>query len=99
MKFFDKEISPLIKRNAKIFRFRGGSLARFSIEFAKRGYEVIGMDISKTILKYAEKNLNNVKIKLLKEDITSLENINEKFDFSFCSATFYHIPPHSMGSP
>ncbi|MEM1577970.1 MAG: class I SAM-dependent methyltransferase [Candidatus Pacearchaeota archaeon] len=57
------------------------------------------MDISKTILKYAEKNLNlnNVKIKLLKEDITSLENINEKFDFIFCYATFYHIPPHLMG--
>ena len=99
MDLFDKEIKPLIKKDAKILDLGIGPLARFSIEFAKRGYRVTGVDISKTTLKYAKKYINkaNVKVKLSKEDITDIDKIKEKFDLVFCVATLYHIPPHLTG--
>jgi 2-polyprenyl-3-methyl-5-hydroxy-6-metoxy-1,4-benzoquinol methylase len=96
MRLFDKEIKPLIKKNAKVLDLGLGPLARFSVEFAKRGYNVTGVDISDTTLKYAKKNIDKAKakIKLVKDDITELKNIKGKFDFVFCEATFYHVPPH-----
>ena len=99
LSLFDKEIKPIIKKDAKILDLGFGPLARFSIEFAKRGYRVTGIDISKTILKCAKKYIDkaNVKVRLLKGDITEIDKIREKFDLVFCYATFYHIPPHLTG--
>lgn len=99
MSLFDKEIKPIIKRDAKILDLGVGPLARFSIEFARRSYKVTGIDISKTTLNYAKKYIDkaNVKVRLLKEDITEMNRIKEKFDLVFCYATLYHIPPHLTG--
>ena len=99
MNLFDKEVKPLIKKNAKIMDLGIGPLARFSIEFAKRGYKVTGVDISETTLDYAKKYIDkaNVKVNLTKGDITEIDKIKEKFDLIFCNATFYHIPPHLTG--
>jgi len=99
MSLFDKEVKPLIKKNAKVMDLGVGPLARFSIEFAKRGYKVTGVDISETTLEYAKKYINkaNVKLNLVKGDITEIDKIKEKFDLIFCNATFYHIPPHLTG--
>lgn len=99
MNLFDKEIRPLLKKDSKILDLGVGPMARFSIEFAKRGYKVIGIDISDTTLNYANKYIkqNNVKVNLKKGDITEIDNLSEKFDFIFCAATFYHIPIHLTG--
>lgn len=72
-----------------------GPLARFSIEFCKRGYNVTGVDISDTTLNYAKKHIENndcKNIKLIKNDLTSLDKVKGKFDLVFCAGTFGHIP-------
>lgn len=100
IKFFDKNISPLIKKNARILDLGVGPMARFSIEFAKRGYIVTGLDISKTTLDYAKKYIlkSGEDIRLIKDDITKFsERDNKKYDLIICINTFYHIPPHLSG--
>lgn len=84
------------KQNGLILDAGIGPLANFSIEFSKRGYKVIGIDISKTIVNFAKsvikkKNIKNVKI--LERDITDLKFYN-KFDVVFCRGTFGHIPAY-----
>ena len=57
-----------------------GPLARFSIEFCKRGYKVISVDISNTTLNYAKENIekNGCKgITFIKDDLTSLSKIKD----------------------
>jgi len=93
MEFLDKNVFPLLKNNAKILDAGIGPIARFSIEFAKRGYNVIGMDFSIKILKEAGKKIKDIKnIKLIEDDLTALKNIKGKFDLIFCFGTFGHIP-------
>jgi len=95
MEFLDKNVLPLIKKKGKILDAGVGPLARFSVEFAKRGYKIWGVDISPTTLRYAQGHIEKQKIKriiLIQDDLTRLDKINQKFDFIFCFGTFGHIP-------
>jgi ubiquinone/menaquinone biosynthesis C-methylase UbiE len=95
--FLEKKVLPLIKEGGKIIDVGIGPLARFSIEFAKRNYQVIGIDVSPTTIKLAKEKIkkikSNKKIKLLVGDIISMD-LKEKADMVFCCATFYHIPSY-----
>lgn len=96
MTILDKEIFPLIKSKGSILDAGTGPMARFAIEFSKRGYKVIGVDVSKMALKLAknhirEANINNIKLQ--QADLIEL-NLKHKFDLIFCFATFAHIPCH-----
>ncbi|MCR4327258.1 MAG: glycosyltransferase [Nanoarchaeota archaeon] len=95
----DKKVIPFLKKGSAVLDLGVGPMARFSIEFAKMGYNVTGVDISSTTLSLAEKSAQKagVKINLLKKDITNLNIPNKKFDLIFCRATFYHVPPHLTG--
>ena len=96
MKAIDKEVIPLIKPKGNILDAGTGPMARFSIAFAKRGFTVTGVDISKTTLKFAKKYIDETKttkIKLKEGDMIDL-NLKEKFDLVFCVETFFHIPKH-----
>ena len=91
-----KEYFHFFKQNGLILDAGIGPLANFSIEFSKRGYKVIGIDISKTIVNFAKsvikkKNIKNITI--LERDITDLKFYN-KFDVVFCRGTFGHIPSY-----
>ncbi len=86
-----------IKKNGKILDAGIGPMARFSIEFSKLGYKVTGVDISKTTLKYAKKNIDKKKldVKLIRDNLLELKNIkNNEFDMVFCIETFGHIPSY-----
>jgi len=96
MIILDKEVLPLIKPNGKILDAGIGPMARFTIEFAKRGYKVVGVDVSKTTLKFAKKYIDKAdvkNVKLKQEDIVEL-NLKERFNLVFCAGTFLHIPSH-----
>jgi 2-polyprenyl-3-methyl-5-hydroxy-6-metoxy-1,4-benzoquinol methylase len=95
----EEEVFPQIKQKAKVLDAGCGPLARFSIEFSKRGYDTIGVDISDTTLNYAKKyaEKNNTKITFVKDDMTELKKIPKGLDLIFCYSTFYHIPPHLTG--
>lgn len=97
MLFLEKEVFPLIKKQGEIVDVGIGPLARFSIEFARRGYNVVGIDISPTTIKLAKKYIKKAgvdkKIKLFVGDMTKI-NLKEKGDLIFCYATFYHIPSY-----
>jgi len=99
MQQIDSSIIPLIKTGGDVLDLGVGPLARFAIQFAKRGFKVTGLDISQTTLEYAKKHISreNLDINLIKGDITELEKIPGMFDFIYCLATFYHIPPHLTG--
>src|SRR3989344_5751789 len=99
MKLVDHSVIPLIKKKGRVLDLGVGPLARFAIEFSKRGYKVFGMDISETTLEYAKRNIEkeSLKIDLVKEDITKLNMPEGKFDLIYCLATFYHVPPHLAG--
>jgi 2-polyprenyl-3-methyl-5-hydroxy-6-metoxy-1,4-benzoquinol methylase len=99
MQQIESEVIPLIKTKGKILGLGVGPLARFAIEFSKKGFNTKGLDISPTTLDYAKKYimLTKSQVGLIKGDITELEKIKEKFDFIYCIETFYHIPPHLTG--
>lgn len=83
-----------LKKGAKILDAGVGPFARFSMEFAKRGYSVTGIDISLKVLNAAKKRteLSGLDINLIEDDITNIKNIKEKQDLVFCFGTFGHIP-------
>ena len=69
---FIRDVLPLIKPGGRILDVGIGPMARYAIEFAKAGYKVTGLDISKTTLKYAKKYIQNqgaYPIKLAKGDM------------------------------
>lgn len=95
IRYLDKNVFPQIKKKGKIMDAGVGPLARFSIEFAKRGYNVLGVDVSTTTIRHAQKHIsrqNATGIRLIQDDLTKLNKIHEKFDFIFCYGTFGHIP-------
>jgi ubiquinone/menaquinone biosynthesis C-methylase UbiE len=66
----------------------GGGTGRWAIPLAKMGYSVILCDISKGMLKQAEKNIDveklSDKIVLKEEDLTDLSFPDQLFDFVLC---------------
>ncbi|MBU0894805.1 MAG: class I SAM-dependent methyltransferase [Nanoarchaeota archaeon] len=55
----------------------------YSIYLAKKGFEVIGIDISERAINYAKQNAEEagVKIKFLAMDVRDLGKLDEKFEF------------------
>ena len=93
-KIINNTVLPLLPKKAKILDAGVGPFARFSIEFAKLGYSVIGIDISPKVLKMARKAISSsqYKINLIEDDLTNIRKIKEKQDLVFCFGTFGHIP-------
>jgi len=67
---------------------------RNSIFFAKKGFEVLAIDISEKGLKKAEKYAEEerVKIKTLKENIINC-TLDEKYDIVFSTGVLHYLPP------
>jgi len=65
----------------------------YSIYLAKKGFEVLGIDISKKAIKYAKENAEQagVNVRFIAMDIFDLPNLNEKFDFILEWAIMHHI--------
>jgi len=55
MQQIESEVIPLIKKKGKVLDLGVGPLARFAIEFSKRGFNTTGIDISPTTLDYAKR--------------------------------------------
>ena len=81
-----KELVELIKKGkikpCKVLDVGCGE-GFYSIYLAKKGFEVVGIDISEKAIKYAKQNAKNsgVKIKFLVMDVVDLRKLDEKFDF------------------
>lgn len=67
----------------------------YSIYLASKGFDVLGVDISKNAIKYAKENAKKagVKIKFEVMDIKDLNKLDEKFDFVLEWAILHHITP------
>src|SRR3989344_1615089 len=93
-RIIEKEIMPLLGKNAKILDAGVGPFARFSIGFAKRGFVVTGIDVSPKVLEAARKRAegSGYMVKLFEDDLTNIKKIKEKQDLVFCFGTFGHIP-------
>lgn len=63
----------------------GCGTGRHSVELAKRGFKVTGVDYSSGMLAVAEKKsrVENVKVTFVQADVRRL-NIGEQFDFAIC---------------
>ena len=65
-----------------------GGTGRWAIPIAKKGYEVVLVDISQGMLGVAKKKIRREglegKITLIKGDMTSLDYPDESFDFALC---------------
>jgi ubiquinone/menaquinone biosynthesis C-methylase UbiE len=64
------------------------------IEFAKRNFDVICVDLSKKMVEIARRNAerNGVKIKFVVADACALPFKDNSFDISLSIATIHHIP-------
>lgn len=98
-KFYDLAIDKIIKiikldTNAKILDAGCGNAAH-SIRFAKRGYNVLGIDFSDEALKLSQINVTkenlHKKIELKKESILSLSFKDNIFEMVFCWGVLMHI--------
>lgn len=69
-----------IKKEAKVLDLACGA-GRHSIEFAKKGFEITAVDLSKNLLDTAKKNAEalNLKIDFIRADLRQF-NIDTKFD-------------------
>jgi len=67
----------------------------YSIYLVSKGFDVIGIDISKNAIKFAKENAakQNLKIKFIPLDVGNLDKIKDKFDFIFEWAILHHIMP------
>ena len=90
----ERHILPLLNKKAKILDVGVGPFARFSIEFAKRGYSITGIDVSSNVLEAARKIVKKTgfNVNLIEDDLTDIKKIKEKQDLVFCFGTFGHIP-------
>ncbi len=77
-----------IERGAKILDVGCGT-GRHCVEFARRGFQMTGLDLSQGMLDEAQKKVGNLPIRLVKADATNFE-LNEVFDaaFSLCEGAF-----------
>lgn len=67
----------------------------YSIYLAKKGFEVMGVDISEKAISLAKQNAikHGVKVKFIPIDVLNLDKINNKFDFALEWALMHHIIP------
>lgn len=64
-----------------------------SIRLAKMGFDVVGVDISKSAILKAQQNANaeGLDILFIIEDIENLTFEDDYFDFCFCGAVLHHF--------
>ena len=93
-KIVERMVLPLLNKKAKIVDAGVGPFARFSIEFAKRGFSTTGIDVSPKVLEMARKRVQNsgYDIKLFEDDLTNIKHVKKGQDLVFCFGTFGHIP-------
>ncbi len=92
MEIIDSFFPPLMKKG-KALDAGVGAAAPFLIEFSKRGFQVTGVDISKTTLNLAKERVKEYpKTRFIQDDITTLKKIKGKYDLVYCIGTFGHIP-------
>jgi len=73
----------------------GCGVGKKSIELAKKGFEVIGIDISATAINHAKKNVKeaNIKVKFIQGDATDLSFLGKgKFSFVLDWANLHCVP-------
>jgi ubiquinone/menaquinone biosynthesis C-methylase UbiE len=67
-----------------------------SIRLAKRGFSVLGVDLSESVLEIGRKNIESAglssKIRLQCENIRELSFPDEHFDYILCWGVLMHIP-------
>ncbi len=68
---------------------------RYSVYLAKKGFDVLGIDLSETAIQRSKEYARTVRSKAKFEsmDIADLSNLSEKFDFVFEWALLHHILP------
>jgi SAM-dependent methyltransferase len=76
----------------------GCGTGNYSIYFAKKGYEVTGIDISPTAIAFAKEKANEVNVKcnfIVADILGDLDNISTKFDFAYDWEVLHHISPEN----
>jgi ubiquinone/menaquinone biosynthesis C-methylase UbiE len=75
----------------------GGGPGRYTIELAKRGYDLVLFDLSRECLREAEKGIRNAKVKrrvkkILQGSVTDLSEFDdENFDAVLCLGAMSHL--------
>jgi len=67
----------------------------YSIYLASKGFDVLGIDLSEKAIQYAKENAerHETTVRFAAMDMTSLEQLNEKFDFVLEWSVLHHIMP------
>jgi len=86
----DRAVRGLLPRKGKVFDAGCGN-GRHSIQLAKRGCEVVGIDLSKEMLKEAKKKSRGLNIKYRLGDIRKLKFKNNTFDHSVSMLVLNHL--------
>ena len=69
----------------------GCGIGCFAYEFGEKAKEVVGIDISDKVIKYAIENNSRENIKYYVKDITKLDDFDYKFDIVFSDMVFNYI--------
>lgn len=88
-----KKVTNKVKdNNRKILDIACGT-GNQSIDFAKKGFEVVGIDLSSDMLKYARKKIKpGYKIRFINSDATKVYYKNSVFDVSSISFGLHDMP-------
>ena len=93
IKFFKKAFKKFSKLEVKRVLEPGCGSGRLVVGMAKQGYDVTGLDLSPSMLKYLDKQLKQKKLsaKTVLGDMTKMK-FKKKFDAAFCTFnTFRHL--------
>lgn len=74
----------------------GCGIGRNSLYLASKGFEVCGIDISKTSIEWGKQiaKEKSIKVEFLCQSIFDNTQESESFDFVYDSGCFHHIKPH-----
>jgi demethylmenaquinone methyltransferase/2-methoxy-6-polyprenyl-1,4-benzoquinol methylase len=101
--FYDIAVTPISRVRDKVVNFANAKIGskildvatgtgRQAFAFAKRGYNVIGVDLSEAMLKVASKKNKHGNVRLEVADATSLRFEDESFDVSCVSFALHDMP-------
>ena len=93
VKFFEQAFARLTKLTVRRLFEPGCGSGRLVIAMARRGYDVTGLDLSRSMLDYVDQQLKRKKLTadLILGDMTSMK-FKRKFDSVFCTFnTFRHL--------